>query len=96
MFVYFHQKKMPSKPWPRTIAGLPPYIAPEIGLQYTPIPPLIPVHPKNGTISQDHNGRDMKDCHPLFQVIRNHFMGLEITITEVIYWGNFVFNPFCS
>jgi hypothetical protein len=90
MFVYLHQDPMPPKPWPLTIAGLPSYIAPGPGRQHTPIPELRPVHRKNGVIHEDRNGRDMKDWNPLFNLIRSHFEGLGISITEVMYWANFV------
>jgi hypothetical protein len=29
MFLHFLQKKMPLRPWPKTVAGLPAYFAPE-------------------------------------------------------------------
>ncbi|KAK3363877.1 hypothetical protein B0T25DRAFT_597419 [Lasiosphaeria hispida] len=32
----------------------------------------------------------MKDWEPLFHVIKGHFQGLGVLITEVMYWGNFI------
>ena len=90
MFLHFLQKKMPPKPWPKTVAGLPVYFAPEVGPQHTPRPFGTPVPRKNGSIAQDKNGRDLKDWEPLFNIVRHHFQVLEISITEVMYWGNYV------
>lgn len=90
MFVFLYQDPLPPKPWPLTIAGLASYISPGPGPQHSPIPKLRPVHRKNGVIHADRNGRDMKDWNPLFSLIRIHFQGLGISITEVMYWDNFV------
>jgi hypothetical protein len=89
MFVYFQVKKLPPKPWPKTIAGLPPYITLEIGPQSMPLPALSGVRRENGSLAEDRNGRDMKVWDPLFTVIKNHFQDLGISITEVMYWGNY-------
>jgi hypothetical protein len=90
MFLYFLQKAAPPKPWPRTIAGLPPYFAPEIGPQHTPRPFGFLVQQENDSIAEDQNGRDMEDWEPLFYIIQSHFRALGIGITEVMYWGNYV------
>jgi hypothetical protein len=90
LFLYFLQKTMPPKPWPKTIAGLPFYIAREMGPQHTPMPNARPVHRNNGSIAENRNCRDMKNWDPLFNIIKNHFQDLGISITEVMYWGNSV------
>lgn len=90
MFVYFHQKTLPPKPWPITVAGLPSYISTEMGPQHSPIPDLRPAQRKSGSIVPDQNGRDMRDWDPLFNVIKDHFELLRVPITEVMYWGNFI------
>ncbi len=87
-FLYLQQVTMPPKPWPVTIAGLPLYLSLDMGPG--PMPPLKPVHRKNGSIAGDRDGRDMEDWEPLFHVIKGHFQGLGVSITEVMYWGNFV------
>ncbi|KAK0728777.1 hypothetical protein B0T26DRAFT_739017 [Lasiosphaeria miniovina] len=46
---------------------------------------------RNGSIAEDRNGRDMEDWKPLFHIIKDHFEGLGVSITEVIYWGDFVY-----
>lgn len=90
MFLTFLQKATPPKPWPRTIAGLPLYFAPEISPQYTPRPFGFLVQPENGSIAEDQNGRDMEDWEPLFHIIQSHFRALGISITEVMYWGSYL------
>jgi hypothetical protein len=90
VFLYFLPKAAPPKPWPRTIAGLPPYFAPETGPQHTPRPFGLLVQQENGSIAEDQNGRDMEDWEPLFDIIQSHFRALGIGITEVMYWGNYV------
>ena len=90
MFLYFLQKAAPPKPWPRTIAGLPPHFAPEVSPQHTPRPFGLLVQQKNGSIAEDQDGRDMEDWEPLFDIIQSHFRALGIGITEVMYWGIYV------
>ncbi|OAX83174.1 hypothetical protein ACJ72_02465 [Emergomyces africanus] len=89
-FQHFLQTELPPKPWPRTIAGLPPYFAPEMGPQHTPRRTGTPANRKNGSIAENQNGRDMKDWEPLFHSIKNHFQDLCISITEVIYMNSYV------
>ncbi|KAK2777182.1 hypothetical protein FQN52_003207 [Onygenales sp. PD_12] len=90
MFLYFLQTKMPPKPWPKTVAGLPPYFAPEVSRQHTPSPTGTPVSRRNGSIADDQNGLDMKDWEPLFQAVKNHFRDQGISITEVMYLNSYV------
>ncbi|KFX98235.1 hypothetical protein V490_02385 [Pseudogymnoascus sp. VKM F-3557] len=35
-FLYIIQAEAPPKPWPKSVAGLPLYFAPQIGPQHTP------------------------------------------------------------
>ncbi|OBT62751.1 hypothetical protein VE03_07081 [Pseudogymnoascus sp. 23342-1-I1] len=90
MFLIFLQTKMPPKPWPKSVAGLPPYFAPRMGRQY--IPGLIGefVRMRNGSIVDDINGRDMVDWEPLFYIVMNHFREIGVSITEVMYWRDYV------
>ena len=81
---------MPPTPWPKSVAGLPPYFAPEMGPQYTPRPFGVPVHWRNESIAEGLNGRDMADWEPLFIIIRDHFQKLGVRITEVMYWGDYL------
>ncbi|KAK3937234.1 hypothetical protein QBC46DRAFT_416566 [Diplogelasinospora grovesii] len=53
---------------------------------YCPLPPIRPVPRKNGSIAEDQNDRDMEDWEPLFHVIKGHFQGLGVSITEVMYY----------
>lgn len=81
---------MPPTPWPKSVAGLPPYFALEMGPQDTPRPFGVPVHWKNESIAEGLNGRDMMDWEPLFIVIRDHFQRLGVQITEVMYWKDYL------
>ena len=89
-FLYIYVSEMPPKPWPKTIAGLPLYLAPRPGPDHCPMPVSWSVHRRNGTIADRINGRDMKPWAPLFQAVRDHFLALKISITQVIYWGNYL------
>ncbi|KAG5305338.1 hypothetical protein I7I50_05702 [Histoplasma capsulatum G186AR] len=90
MFLIFLQTKVPPKPWPRTIAGVPVCFAPEIGPQYIPRPIGIPAYVKNPSISKDLNGRAMQDWEPLFVSIKTYFQEQGISITEVMYLKSYV------
>ncbi|KAK2802807.1 hypothetical protein FQN50_007213 [Emmonsiellopsis sp. PD_5] len=90
MFLYFLQNKMPPKPWPKTIAGLAPYFAPEVSRQHVPRPTGTPARRRNGSIADDQNGLDMKDWEPFFHIIKNHFRDQGISITEVMYLDSYV------
>ncbi|KAI5456426.1 hypothetical protein BGZ63DRAFT_429079 [Mariannaea sp. PMI_226] len=89
-FLFIHVSEKPSKPWPKTVAGLPLYLVPGPGPDYDPIPMGLPVNPRNGRIAGDIDGRDMEVWTPLFEAIRDHFLDLQISITQVMYWGNSV------
>ncbi|POR33919.1 Uncharacterized protein TPAR_05877 [Tolypocladium paradoxum] len=90
IFLYIYVSEMPPRPWPKTIAGLPLYLAPRAGPEYCPMPAGWPVHRRNGTIANQMDGRDMKPWTPLFEAVRDYFLSLKISITQVIYWGNFL------
>ncbi|KAK3934649.1 hypothetical protein QBC46DRAFT_413729 [Diplogelasinospora grovesii] len=87
--IHLQLRTLPPKPWPLTIAGLPLYLQLEMGPG--PMPPTRLVSRKNGSIAGDQNGRDMEDWEPLFHVIKGHFQGLGVSITEVMYCSNAVF-----
>lgn len=89
-FVYLFQHPMPPKPWPLTIAGLPSFIAPCPGPPHIPRPDLRPAPITNKVVHQDYNGRGLKDWTPLFNLIKDHFKDIQISITEVMYWNRFV------
>ncbi|KAH6955861.1 hypothetical protein BKA56DRAFT_625019 [Ilyonectria sp. MPI-CAGE-AT-0026] len=72
------------------IAGLPLYLGPHLGPEYCPMPQGWSVHRRNGAIADQMNGRDMQSRTPLFEVIRDHFLALGISTTQVMYWGNFL------
>ena len=72
-FIYFLRKDMPPKPWPKSVAGLPPYFAPSMGPQYIPMPLGWRVGMRNGAIGEGLDGSDMVDWEPLFIIVRNHF-----------------------
>ena len=89
-FLYIYVSEIPPKPWPKTIAGLPLYLAPRAGPEYCPMPNGQSVHRRNGTIADQMDGCHMEPWTPLFEAIRDHFIALKISITQVIYWGNFL------
>ncbi|KAM0429745.1 hypothetical protein ACHAPT_006351 [Fusarium lateritium] len=89
-FLYIYVSRMPPKPWPKTIAGLPLILAPSPGPEHSPIPTGRLVRGRNGEIAEQMNGRDMEPWTPLFEAVRDHFIALDISITQVIYWGNFL------
>lgn len=89
-FLYILVSEMPPKPWPKTIAGHPLYLGPRLGPEHCPMPNGLPAHRRNGTIADQMDGRDMQTWTPLFEAVRDHFLALEISITQVMYWGNFL------
>ncbi len=97
-FVILYLHTLPPTPWPLIIGGAPLHLILDRDPNYPdqPVPPLSPipqmrlVSSKNGSIASDQNGRDMTDWEPLFHIIKSHFQGLEVSITEVIYWKHFV------
>ena len=86
MFLYFLRKTIPPKPWPKSVAGLPPVFAPEMGRQ----PRLFGHIVRNGSIGDGLNSRDMVDWEPLFVIIRTHFQEIGISIIEVMYWRDYL------
>lgn len=88
IFLYIYVSEMPPKPWPKMVAGLPLYLASRPGPENCPMPAGWPVHRRNGTIADQMDGRGMKTWTPLFEAVRDHFLALEISITQVMYWGN--------
>ncbi|KAF7563892.1 hypothetical protein G7046_g235 [Stylonectria norvegica] len=93
-FISIYVDPLPPKPWPKTVGGLPLYLAPCQGPDHTPmpktwgLPSLIPR--SNAIIAESINGRDMPrgEWDPLFHAVRDHFCAVGVSITEVIYWGN--------
>jgi len=91
IFLYMSHKEMPPKPWPKTVAGLPLYLSARPFSPPKALPRYRFVSRKNGSIADDMNGRDLDDWCPLFDIIRDHFHSLHISITEVIYCRNLVY-----
>lgn len=89
MFLHFLQTEMPPKPWPVTVAGLPPVFVPKMGPQFTPRPMGFPVRGRNPTIAGDVSGLDMQDWTALFEEVKGYLASVEIGITEVMYWRNY-------
>lgn len=89
-FIYFLRKDMPPKPWPKSVAGLPPYFAPSMGPQYIPMPLGWRVGMRNGAIGEVLDGSDMVDWEPLFIIVRNHFREIGMSITEVMNWRDYL------
>ncbi|KFY77468.1 hypothetical protein V499_03171 [Pseudogymnoascus sp. VKM F-103] len=90
MFIYFLQTEMPPKPWPKSVAGPTPYFAPRMGPQYMPTPFGWRVGMRNGAIGEGVDGKGVVDWEPLFIIVRNHFREIGISITEVMYWQNYL------
>ena len=90
-FLHLYQHEMPRKPWPKTVAGLPLYFAQGLGPENTPRLLGLPFpSAKSPRIAKDMDGWKMRDPTPLFHAIRAFFEAVEIPITEVIYWGDYV------
>ena len=92
-FICFSVQELPPRPWPQSVAGLPAHILPQIGdipVARSPLPFGTQARRKNGSVAEDQNGRNMKNWTPLFNIIRNHFQAIDISITEVIYWASYV------
>ncbi|KAJ4688880.1 hypothetical protein HRR80_000248 [Exophiala dermatitidis] len=90
-FLCLKLRTLPPKPWPLTIAGLPLYLHPdlgEIGFGNGPMPIARLASWRNGSIAEDQNGRNLEDWEPLFLLVRDHFIKLEISITQVMYVGH--------
>ncbi|EPE06488.1 hypothetical protein F503_02616 [Ophiostoma piceae UAMH 11346] len=97
LFLYIHLSK-PPQPIPKSFAGVPVLFAPTVDGPIPFAPSLvIPrghwVPGRQGQIATHLNYRDKKDSawEPLFEEIRAHFQSLAIPITEVIYFGYFVY-----
>ncbi|KAK4466220.1 hypothetical protein QBC42DRAFT_329279 [Cladorrhinum samala] len=88
-FLVLQLRTLPPKPWPLTIGGVPLHLTVEIA-SGTPVPQGRMVSWRNGVIAQDQNGRNMDDWKPLFNAIKDHFQGIGVSITEVMYWSSCV------
>lgn len=90
-FLYLTVDPLPPKPWPKTIGGRPAlfFTSPRPGARDTPVRGRFVPSP-NGRIASDKNYRDVEDWSPLFVIVRDHFADLDIPITEVMYWANFI------
>ncbi|KIM96321.1 hypothetical protein OIDMADRAFT_44520 [Oidiodendron maius Zn] len=80
---------LPPKPWPKTIAGVPCYFTVDKN-RGSPFPPPRPAHWSNPSIGQEVDGRNLSDWDQVFQLIRKYFDEVQIPITEVQYWDEFV------
>src|SRR5690349_4671920 len=90
-FLYLHPMRMPDKPWPKTIDGFPIYFAETFSNEPSPAP-MGMAFPQRGfeSIAQDIDCREVADWEQLFRIIKWHFQDLQISITEVMYWGHSV------
>lgn len=85
---------LPSKPWPKTVAGLLPYFfvqneADNMALPLSPVPIGLPPR-SSRNIAEDLNGRDTKEWPDIFEAVRRDFEEQNIAITEVIYWWKYI------
>ena len=93
LHILFHQnEKMPEKPWPKTVAGLPVYFAwdGKGGPTQTPRTLGRCVSFKNPRIATHIEGRWMKEWQSLFKAIKIYFEAIQTPITEVMYWGEYL------
>ncbi|SPN99861.1 uncharacterized protein DNG_02713 [Cephalotrichum gorgonifer] len=61
-----------------------------MGPDQYPRPLGTPVPGKNGSIAGEMNGRNMKHWKTLFVAVRDHFEAIEVSITEVMYWNDYI------
>lgn len=92
LFVYLTMPTLPSKPWPKTIGGIPVRFDLRTGPPRTPNRPRFfrkgqPVSVRNGRVTNDKNWRELDDWSVLFHAVEDHFMSIGVSITEVINWG---------
>lgn len=48
------------------------------------------VRMRNGSIADGLHGRDIVDWEPLFVIARNHFQEIGVSITEIMYWRDYL------
>ncbi|OQV10307.1 hypothetical protein CLAIMM_14327 [Cladophialophora immunda] len=89
-FMHLQLRTLPPKPWPLTIAGIPPHLGTGDTFCQGPMLGWRMVSGRNGSIDRDKDYRNMVDWEPLFQVLKRHFEDIHISITEVMYLGNHV------
>lgn len=88
-FLYFHLTTFPPKPWPKTVAGVPCFFTQDMAKAPHPLPFGRIFSMRNPRIAEDIKGRDVSDWEPLFLIIKDYFEKIEVSITEVFYWGNY-------
>ncbi|KAK2795006.1 hypothetical protein FQN52_006885 [Onygenales sp. PD_12] len=89
-FLRFYMNKLPSKPWPRTIAGVPAYFTSD-PTNEGPIAPIKRASSSRTRLSDDIDCRyDPTKRRQLFELIQKHFLKVKIGIYEIQYWSNFV------
>jgi len=90
-FIHLNLDPLPPKPWPKTIGGLP------VLFSVAPTSEMVSgggrgkmVSVRNGRLCDDRNFRDLDDWTFLFATLRDHFLEIEISITEIMYRRSFV------
>ncbi|KAL2823412.1 hypothetical protein BDW59DRAFT_98686 [Aspergillus cavernicola] len=86
----YHFKKLPSKPWPKKIAGVPCYLTDN----ENDFGPSIPIHRRSLSriaVSDHLNLRDNEAAVDLvFNLVKDFFVDKSISITEIQFWGHVV------
>ncbi|KAK2812177.1 hypothetical protein FQN50_001534 [Emmonsiellopsis sp. PD_5] len=89
-FLRFYMKKLPSKPWPRTIAGVPAYLTSDKSNE-GPVAPIKRTSSSRTRLFDDIDCRyDPTKRRQIFDLIKEYFGEVKIGISEIQYWSNFV------
>jgi hypothetical protein len=89
-FLVFWVESLPPKPWPLTIAGIPPYFTTDSNddgpVAHFKRTNFSPIHVSHDTDARDLPSQNLDNC---FEIVRLHFDAINVPITEIQYWGNF-------
>lgn len=81
---------MPSKPWPKKIAGVPCYLTAD---RNDP-GPIIPIRCRSRSSIRLSNDLDLRDSEAavdlIFDLVRDFFAQTDISITEILFWGHLI------
>lgn len=86
-FLLFCLKELPPKPWPITVAGVPPYLTTDMD-DDGPLPSI--KRPAKSNIRLSHELDYSGDLEHVFSLIQDFFANASISATEIQYWNSFV------
>ncbi|KAJ5609271.1 hypothetical protein N7528_009838 [Penicillium herquei] len=86
----YHFDQLPSKPWPKKIAGVPCFLTADPNERG----PMIPIQHQSHSNINLSNQLDLRDNEAamglIFDLVRDFFNKVEIPITEIQFWGHII------